>query len=202
MSKATTIAPGLSGVVRASGVAGILASQFASTLAQAPPLTQSGTSAGHFVSLTKGGDSITIGGLSAPEANCFAAAILHSINSLTKSIGEYSSVVANAMAVAAHEREVQKLIGTIQLVSLGDPEITLVHPIPVALIQDDDEVIASFVDANISSGGAGIQEAVSGLQCLIADMVRLHSTWTGPMGDDIARQKQVLSEVCRVSPNH
>ena len=55
------------------------------------------------------------------------------------------------------------------LSSLGISGYTVQKPIPVTVRQDGDEFVATFFDANISTGGDTEQEAVANLQSLIAD---------------------------------
>ena len=82
------------------------------------------------------------------------------------------------VTVALLKEQMQKLLEarvfTISLLSLGHSDVVLQKAITVTIRPDEDEFIASFLDANISSGGGTIPEAVSNLQSLIADIFLLH----------------------------
>lgn len=83
--------------------------------------------------------------------------------------------------------------------SLGVPGYGVLKPIPVTIRKDGDEFIASFFDANISTGGENQQEAVANLQSLIADFYdELAATPSAELGPSLQRQKYVLTEfVCQ-----
>ena len=87
-----------------------------------------------------------------------------------------------------------------QLSSLGIPGYTVQKPIPVTICQDGDEFMATFFDANISTGGDTEHEAVANLQTLIADFYdELVATPDRQLGLSLQRQKLVLGEfVCRI----
>jgi len=83
--------------------------------------------------------------------------------------------------------------------SLGIPGYRVLKPIPVTIRKDGDEFIASFFDANISTGGDNQQEAVANLQSLIADFYdELAAKPLEKLGPSLQRQKRVLAEfVCQ-----
>jgi hypothetical protein len=85
------------------------------------------------------------------------------------------------------------------LLSLGIPGYRILRPIPVTLRQDGSEFIATFFDANISTGGETQQEAVTNLQDLIADFYdELATMRQEELGPSLQRQKLILVEfVCR-----
>jgi hypothetical protein len=86
-----------------------------------------------------------------------------------------------------------------RIASLGIPEYELRKMIPVTICPDGDEFIATFFDANISTGGDSQQEAVANLQSLIADFYdELATMPLEELGPSLRRQKHVLMEfVCR-----
>ncbi|MHC4406628.1 MAG: hypothetical protein ACYTG0_43950 [Planctomycetota bacterium] len=86
-----------------------------------------------------------------------------------------------------------------KIASLGTPGYRLLKSIPVTIRQDGDEFIATFFDANISTGGDTQQEAVANLQSLIADFYdELTATPQEALGPSLQRQKHVLVEfVCQ-----
>ena len=90
------------------------------------------------------------------------------------------------------------------LASLGDPEVKLIRPIPVTIQRDGDEFIASFLDANISSGGDTVPAAVSNLQSLIADIYLLHEEERdGNLGPMMRQQRSVLMDtICHRSQSN
>jgi predicted RNase H-like HicB family nuclease len=90
---------------------------------------------------------------------------------------------------------------TTYIISLGVPDLKVKKPIPVTIEREDDEnYIASFMDANISTGGNSEQEAVYNLQSLIADLFEMHEEETSELGPAMKIQKQVLHDVlCRIS---
>jgi hypothetical protein len=69
----------------------------------------------------------------------------------------------------------------------------------VTIRRDGDEFIATFFDANISTGGETEEEAMANLQTLIADFYdELSATPQEKLGPSLQRQKHVLVEfVCR-----
>ena len=88
------------------------------------------------------------------------------------------------------------------LTSLGDDELKVTNPIPVTIRVEDDEFIASFLDANIGTGGLTLQAAISNLQSLIADFFRdLEDEPIENLGPMMKQQRIVLMDViCRNSP--
>ena len=85
------------------------------------------------------------------------------------------------------------------LSSLGLDGFGVVKLLPVIIRPDGDEYMASFFDANISTGGDTPQEAVSNLQSLIVDFFEdIENTPDEKLAPDMQRQKRVLLEmVCR-----
>jgi predicted RNase H-like HicB family nuclease len=88
---------------------------------------------------------------------------------------------------------------TIFINSLGIPNLEVKKPIPVTIEKEGEEdYIASFMDANISTGGKSEQEAVYNLQSLIADLFEMHEEETSELGPAMKIQNQVLHDVlCR-----
>ena len=87
------------------------------------------------------------------------------------------------------------------IASLGIPGYELRKMIPVTIRPDGNEFIATFFDANISTGGDTQQEAVANLQSLIADFYdELATTPLEKLGPSLQRRKHVLMEfVCQRS---
>jgi predicted RNase H-like HicB family nuclease len=81
------------------------------------------------------------------------------------------------------------------------PNLEVKKPIPVVIERESDEnYIASFMDANISTGGKSEQEAVYNLQSLIADLFEMHEEETSKLGPAMQMQKQALNDVlCQTS---
>lgn len=85
--------------------------------------------------------------------------------------------------------------------SLGDAELEVRRPIPITIRRDDESYIASFIEANLSSGGDTLPDAVESVQSLIAsffaDVEKIPDEKLGPK---IRHQRQVLMDyVCRHS---
>lgn len=86
-------------------------------------------------------------------------------------------------------------VDTIYISSLGDATIKVQQPIPITIRRDGEEFIASFLDANVSTGGADLAEAVSNLQSLLADIAPdLLSRPDESLGKSMRKQKRVLAE--------
>lgn len=87
------------------------------------------------------------------------------------------------------------------ITSLGRPNLELRKPISVTIISEGDEFTASFMDANISTGGGSVQEALYNLQCLIADFYLDDAEPNDLLSPQMRHQRQVLAEcICRTSP--
>jgi len=88
---------------------------------------------------------------------------------------------------------------SVRLSSLGISGYTVQKPIPVTIRPDGDEFVATFFDANISTGGETEQEAVANLQTLIADFYDdLAAIPNEKLSTSSRRQKLVLVEfLCR-----
>ena len=82
---------------------------------------------------------------------------------------------------------------------LGISGYAVQKPIPVTVSRDGDEFVATFFDANISTGGDTEQAAIANLQDLIADFYDdLAATPDDKLGPSLQRQKLVLVEfLCR-----
>lgn len=95
----------------------------------------------------------------------------------------------------------EESVFTIVLTSLGHPEITLRKPITITIERDGEEYVASFLDANIGSGGPTLPLAVSNLQDMILDLYEMHEqNVQRKLGPMMKKQKNVLMEVvCRDS---
>jgi hypothetical protein len=84
--------------------------------------------------------------------------------------------------------------------SLGIQGLEIVRPIPVTVRRDEEEFIASWFDAGISSGGYTAQEAVSSLQSLVADLFVIDERDNRPLSPAMTSQRNVLREfICRQS---
>lgn len=110
--------------------------------------------------------------------------------------------------IAQLEHDMQELtqaaisrIFTIFINSLGTPDLEVTKPIPVTIEKEGEEdYIASFLDANIGTGGDSIQEAIQNLQSLIVDTFKMHENMTLKLSPAMIVQKQALLEtVCRTS---
>ena len=88
------------------------------------------------------------------------------------------------------------------ITSLGSAEFSLKKPIPVTIFPDGDEFTASFMDANISTGGGTPQESLYNLQHLIADFFAMDEDEPDvAVSGKMRHQRLVLAEcVCRNSP--
>jgi hypothetical protein len=86
------------------------------------------------------------------------------------------------------------------IITLGVDGLELKKPIPITILQDADAFIASFLDANISTGGDSVEDAVANLQSLIADYFDDLSVMPDDsLGPAMLRTKRALAEtVCRV----
>lgn len=93
-------------------------------------------------------------------------------------------------------------IFTTFITSLGSDEFCLKKPIPVTIFPDGDEFTASFMDANISTGGGSPQEAIYNLQHLIAEFFAMDEDEPeAAVSSKMRHQRLVLAEcVCRNSP--
>ena len=90
------------------------------------------------------------------------------------------------------------------LASLGSRNVTVIKPMPVTMEQrSDGEYIATFLDANIASGGETKAEAIQSLQDLIEmtfeSILDLSDDQLGPQ---MKRTKAVLTEFLCLSPSH
>jgi predicted RNase H-like HicB family nuclease len=88
------------------------------------------------------------------------------------------------------------------IASLGRDDLEVRKPIPVTLEPDDDGgYIASFLDANIASGGESVQDAVESLQEMIASSFNLLVDMPDArLGPRMRRERMVLLEfLCRSS---
>jgi hypothetical protein len=85
------------------------------------------------------------------------------------------------------------------IASLGIPGYGLLKPIPVTILPDGGEFIATFFDANISTGGDTREGACASLQSLIAEFYDdLATSRQEQLGPSLQRRKHVLMEfVCR-----
>lgn len=83
--------------------------------------------------------------------------------------------------------------------SLGDAELEVRRPIPLTIRPDDDSYIASFVEANISSGGETLPDAIESVQSLIASFFADVETLPDEkLGPKMRHQRRVVMEyVCR-----
>lgn len=95
-------------------------------------------------------------------------------------------------------------IFTTFITSLGSAGLSLKKPIPVTVFPEGDEFTASFMDANISTGGSSQQEALYNLQHLIADFFVMDEDEPDvAVGSKMRHQRLVLAEcVCRTSPKN
>jgi hypothetical protein len=97
-------------------------------------------------------------------------------------------------------REIPNAAFTTFISFLGVEGIEVIKPIPITVRPDGDEFVASFFDANISTGAETAQEAISNLQSLIADMFIIHEDNKDPLGSAMKSQQRVLMEsLCRTS---
>ena len=87
------------------------------------------------------------------------------------------------------------------IATLGISDFELRKTIPVTIRKNGEDFLVSFLDANISTGGKILQEAISDLQSLIVDSFKsLELSPEGTLGPAMTRRKNVLLEtVCRIS---
>lgn len=84
--------------------------------------------------------------------------------------------------------------------TLGRDDIRVVKPIPVTFEQEEDgSILASFMDANLGSGGETLQEAFESLQdLLVSSFHLLMNTPDSKLGPRMLREKRILLEfLCR-----
>jgi hypothetical protein len=74
-------------------------------------------------------------------------------------------------------------------------------PIPVTIQQDGDEFVASYLEANVSTGGTTAPRAIANLQSLIADFYfDTKDVPDNELGRSMLAQKRILQEVlCPIS---
>ena len=128
-------------------------------------------------------------------------------NRVASSIAEKSTLILKLRELECRIAEIESRgnsksseVYSTFITTLGINGIDLKKPIPVTIRSAANEVIASFLDANISTGGKTLQEAISDLQSLIADSFeRLESTSDSTLGPAMTRRKKALLEtVCRI----
>ncbi len=88
------------------------------------------------------------------------------------------------------------------IASLGRKDLEVRKPIPVTLEPESDgSYIASFLDANVASGGETVQDAVESLQDMLAtSFEHLTALPDSRLGPRIKREREILSEfICRSS---
>ena len=79
----------------------------------------------------------------------------------------------------------------------------VLHPIPVAIQESEDEFLASFVEANINSSGSTSQEAFANVRELILDIFdTLDTLEPARLGPKPRRQLGILKEYLCASENH
>jgi hypothetical protein len=85
------------------------------------------------------------------------------------------------------------------ITTLGVPELSLSKAIPVTVRQEDGTFIASFLDANIGSGGETLADAIASLQSAIVDSFNhLADVPDDKLWPPMLKTKRVLLEtVCR-----
>ena len=82
--------------------------------------------------------------------------------------------------------------------TLAPAPYELLKPIQVLVMADGDEFVASFVDANIASGGATIEEAVENFKdILISTLEVLEAHRPEQLGPAPTKQLAVLREFIR-----
>ncbi len=83
--------------------------------------------------------------------------------------------------------------------SLGDARVTSKKPFPVCVTPSGEEFIVSWLEANIGTGGATVEQAVSRLQSLICEVfLDIVDQTDETLGRSARKQKQVLTEtLCR-----
>jgi hypothetical protein len=124
-------------------------------------------------------------------------AIEEQLVSLTHLILHQQQQITALAAEMARLKDSSRL--SVRLSSLGISGYTVQKPIPVTIRPDGDEFVATFFDANISTGGETEQEAVANLQTLIADFYDdLAAIPNEKLSTSSRRQKLVLVEfLCR-----
>lgn len=89
------------------------------------------------------------------------------------------------------------------IASLGRDDVEVRKPIPVTLEPDvDGGFIASFLDANVASGGESVQDAVESLQDMLGMSFNcLVDMPDSKLGPRMRRERAILLEfLCRSSP--
>ena len=89
------------------------------------------------------------------------------------------------------------------MVTLGRDDIEVTNPIPVTIEPDGGGYIASFMDANIASGGDTVQDAFESLQDILASSFCIAEQRSeGELGPRLLREKRILMEfLCRSPKN-
>jgi hypothetical protein len=124
-----------------------------------------------------------------------SAPIIESVAELGVAI-EKLSVEIQALRESNHQSDFCTFIST-----LGIDGFELKKPIPITVTRDGDGFIAGFLDANISTGGETLPEAIANLQSLLVDLFKdLSGESETRLGPEVRRQKRVLMEaVCQTS---
>ena len=83
--------------------------------------------------------------------------------------------------------------------SLGDSRVTSNRPFPICVTPSGEEFIVSWLEANIGTGGATVEQAISRLQSLICEVfLDIVDQTDETLGRSARKQKQVLTEtLCR-----
>ncbi len=85
--------------------------------------------------------------------------------------------------------------GSVVIQTLGDQRVAVQKPFSVTIHQDGDEFCATWVEANISTGGYSIVDAVANLQSLIADaFTDVANASDSVLSKGMQKQKRVFLE--------
>jgi hypothetical protein len=115
--------------------------------------------------------------------------------------GEVLAVIRREVEQVKERLDSIASFGTESIVvgSLGSEVVSVIKPLQVTIRRDGDEFIASALDANISSGGATLADAVANLQSLLSDIAPdLLQRPDDVLGRSMLKQKRVLAEHLRL----
>ena len=89
---------------------------------------------------------------------------------------------------------------TIQISTFAPEPYEVLRPIPVLIRPDGDELVASFVEANINASGETQQEAFESLKSLLLDIFdSLRALPAERLGPEPARRLAVLRDFIRAA---
>lgn len=119
----------------------------------------------------------------------------------TSELAHLAELVTKATKLIEKSTKTNTTPFNVQISSLGSGDYSLRCPISLLIVPEEDEFIASLLDAQITTSGDTIEEAVSNLQSLIEDFAdSLLDMSDDKLGLIPRRQKAALKELlCRTS---